>query len=376
MRVLQVYRTYFPDTQGGLEEVIRQICRNTGRAGDATTPVRNRVLCLTRTAQTGALRQPEAAVVRVKQHAELASCGLSACGFRAFAEQLRWADIVHYHHPWPYADMLHLTRRVSQPTILTYHSDIVRQRILGRLYAPLMHRFLASVDRIVCTSPDYLASSPVLTRYRDRTEVIPIGIDPHTYPDVRPATRAKVQEEFGAGFMLFVGVLRYYKGLHILLEALQGAGVRCVIAGQGPEDERLRKQAQRLGLDNVAFAGRVDDETKVALIDASAAFVLPSYLRSEAFGVVLLEASMRGKPLISTNAGTGTSYVNVDGETGFVVPPQDADALRSAMQRLADPALSEAMGKNAKRRFETEFTGNAMGAGYRRAYDELLARSA
>ncbi len=376
MRVLQVYRTYFPDTQGGLEEVIRQICRNTGRAVNVDDPVKNRVMCLTRTSETGAMRRPEAAVVRVKQHAEIASCGLSACGFRAFERQLEWADIVHYHHPWPFADMLHIAGRVTQPTVVTYHSDIVRQRFLGRLYAPLMHRFLSRVDRIVCTSPNYLASSKVLAHHTDRTDVIPIGIDPAAYPEASSSTRAAVHEAFGEGFMLFVGVLRYYKGLHVLLEALKGAGVRCVIAGQGPEEKNLKSQAARLGLDNLVFAGRVDDETKVALIDAAAAFVLPSYLRSEAFGVVLLEAAMRGKPLISTDAGTGTSYVNVDGETGVVVPPDDADALRSAMQQLTDARAQKELGKNAKARFEREFTGEAMGRRYRLLYEELLGARA
>lgn len=372
MRVLQVYRTYFPDTQGGLEEVIRQICLNTGRDVGIGEAVKNRVMCLTRSSDTGALRRPEAAVVRVKQHAEIASCGLSACGFRAFERQLEWADIVHYHHPWPYADMLHIAGRVSQPTVVTYHSDIVRQRFLGRVYAPLMHRFLSSVDRIVCTSPNYLASSPVLARHVDRTDVIPIGIDPAAYPEVSPETRDAVRATFGEGFMLFVGVLRYYKGLHVLLDALKGAGVRCVIAGQGPEEKNLKAQAAHLGLDNVTFAGRVDDETKVALIDAAAAFVLPSYLRSEAFGVVLLEAAMRGKPLITTDAGTGTSYVNVHGETGIVVPPEDADALRGAMQKLSNPEAQTRLGDNARVRFEREFTGDAMGRGYRQVYEELL----
>ena len=280
MRVLHVYRTYFPETQGGLEETIRQICLNTAPHG-----VESRVLCTSETIEPRVVRRDEAAVYRCRRSGEIASCSLSVEAFPMFRRLLAWANVVHYHFPWPLADVMHFTARARTPTVVTYHSDIVRQRMLGWMYAPLMRRFLGSVDRIVCTSPNYLASSEVLKSFADRVDVVPIGLDEGSYPCASDALLDCTEARFGSGFFLFIGVLRYYKCLHILLEAMQGASYRAVIVGSGPMERQLRKQCRRLGLSNVTFTGYLPDPMKVALIKACRAVVSPSYLRAEAFGV-------------------------------------------------------------------------------------------
>ena len=366
MRVLHIYRTYFPETQGGLEEVIRQICLNTRAHG-----VRSRVLCTSANVTPRVVRRREAAVFRSRLDVEIASCSMSLQALPMFRRLLRWADVVHYHFPWPFADLLHFAGRVRVPSVLTYHSDIVRQRVLAFLYAPLMRRFLGSVDRIVCTSPNYLATSNILRRFRD-VDVVPIGLTPASYPKPSAERLAEVRVRYGDGFFLFVGVLRYYKCLHILLDALVDAPYRAVIVGSGPTERELKAQARRLGLANVVFAGRISDEEKVALLALSRAFVFPSYMRSEAFGVTLLEGAMHAKALISTEVGSGTSHVNVDGETGLVVEPESPRALREAMDRLhRQPALAERLGANARRRFERLFTGQLMGERYAGIYASL-----
>ena len=370
MRVLHAYRTYFPDTQGGVEETIRQICLNTRPRG-----VVSRVLALSPSAQPAMLEREEAEVHRVRRHAEVASCTMSLAAPAAMRRLVRWADVVHYHFPWPFADMLHFGVGVQRPAVLTYHSDIVRQRLLEPVYRPLMKRFLGAMHRIVCTSPNYLASSPVLALIKDKVDVIPIGLTPSSYPDVDEDCLAATRDRFGSGFFLYVGVLRYYKSVHVLLDAMQDAPFRAVIAGEGPEGPALRRQAAGLGLDNVTFAGRVSDETKVALLRLCRALVFPSAMRSEAFGVTLLEASMQGRPMISTEQGTGTSYVNLHATTGLVVAPGSPPALREAMDRLhVDPATARAMGAQARSRFDEEFTGARMGERYARVYRDLTAR--
>lgn len=371
MRVLHAYRTYFPDTQGGVEETIRQICLNTQRCG-----VESRVLCLSPTAQPAVLEREEALVHRVRRHAEVASCTMSLAAPAAMRRLARWADVVHYHFPWPFADMLHFGVGVGRPAVLTYHSDIVRQRLLEPVYRPLMNRFLGAMNRIVCTSPNYLASSPVLHRFGHKLEVVPIGLTRSSYPDPDADCLAATRAKFGDQFFLYVGVLRYYKSVHVLLDAMPGAPFRVVIAGEGPEGPALRRQAERLGLDNVTFAGRVSDETKMALLRLCRALVFPSAMRSEAFGVTLLEAAMQGRPMVSTEQGTGTSYVNLHGKTGLVVTPNDPPSLRGAMNRLAtDASLADAMGEEARRRFEAEFTGERMGERYTRVYWEVARGS-
>lgn len=370
LRVLHVYRTYFPDTQGGLEEVIRQICVNTAAHG-----ITSRVLTLSRDPQPAQLQRSEGLVIRARLSFEVASSGFSLAAFREFKKQAAWADIVHYHYPWPFADLLHLWSRGVKRSIVTYHSDIVRQRVLRRLYAPVMNRFLSSVDRIVATSPNYFATSEVLARFAPKVEVIPIGLNEDHFPPVRETLVQRAEQRYGSNYFLFIGVLRYYKGLHILLEAAVGAPYQIVIAGSGPIERELREQALRLRLDNVHFTGYIPDEEKVALLRNARGVVFPSYLRSEAFGVTLLEGSMFGKPLISTEVGSGTSHVNVDGKTGFVVMPGSASALRDAMDRLHNlPDLAAHMGRNARQRFQDLFTGALMGARYASAY-QRLARS-
>jgi len=132
----------------------------------------------------------------------------------------------------------------------------------------------------------------------------------------------QVENEYGKDFFLFVGVLRQYKGLNILLEAMRGAPYKAVIAGIGPLEKTLKRQAKRLTLDNVSFPGYISDELKIALLTLCRGIVLPSYLRSEAFGVFLLEGAMMSKPLISAEIGSGTNYININEHTGLTVAPE------------------------------------------------------
>ncbi|MGB0238579.1 MAG: glycosyltransferase [Cycloclasticus sp.] len=367
LRVLHVYRTYFPDTQGGLEEVIRQICRNTKEQG-----IESRVFMLSDNPVPAVIEREEVQVHRFHRTFEIASCGVSIGALSGFKQLVGWADVVHYHFPWPFADLLHLLGRVSKPSLLTYHSDVVRQKTLLRFYRPLMRAFLNKVDVIVPTSENYFASSNELGRYSEKVEVIPIGLNEDTYPRVSNEELTAVRERVGEGFFLFVGVLRYYKGLHILIDALQNTSLQCVITGAGPIETELKEQATKLGLKNVKFLGYVSDSEKVALYQLCRAVVFPSHLRSEAFGVTLIEGAMFGRPLISCEIGTGTSYVNADGETGIVVPPANTKALRGAMLKLdGDETLAESLGKAARSRYERLFTGRLMGERYAQLYKKL-----
>jgi rhamnosyl/mannosyltransferase len=372
MRVLHFYKTYYPDSVGGIEQVIRQLCVGTGRLG-----VTNQVLSLSRDKHLEPFTFEGHAVHRVPLTFEIASNACSVAAIGELARMAAAADVVHYHFPWPFMDLAHFMARVKKPSLVTYHSDIVRQKHLLRLYQPLKHRFLQSVDTIVATSPNYMASSAVLDRYRDKTRVITYGLDRGTYPRPDPERLAHWRAKAGPRFFLFVGVLRYYKGLHILLDAVAGTDYPVVIVGAGPIEQELKAHAARLGLTNVMFVGAVDDLDKVALLELCYAVAFPSHLRSEAFGISLLEGAMFGKPMISSEIGTGTTYINVDQETGLVVPPSDPVALREAMRTLWDnPELAAAMGRRAEARYRELFTSEQMATSYTELYRELAARGA
>ncbi len=371
MRVLHFFKTYLPDSYGGIEQFIYQLAR-----GSTLRGIDVDVLSLSADVNSEVRPFDGHTVHRVRKDFEIASTGFSFGAFAKFAVLARQADIVHYHYPWPFADIVHFASAASKPTVLTYHSDIVRQRRLLKLYNPLMKRFLKSVDRIVATSQNYLQTSDTLSGYLDKIQVIPIGLDRSTYPDPDPARLAAWREQIGERFFLFVGVLRYYKGLHILLDALRGTGYPLVIVGAGPIEAELRTHAAQVGLTNIHFLGALPDNDKVALLELSYAVLFPSHLRSEAFGISLLEGAMFGKPLISSEIGTGTSYINIHGETGLVVAPNDPDILREALRTLYEhPELAYEMGRRAYHRYRTYFTADQMADRYIDLYNELLSQS-
>jgi rhamnosyl/mannosyltransferase len=368
VRILHFYKTYFPDSYGGVERVINQLARGSALQGHTVD-----VLSLSRHATKDSIVFGNHTAYRSRLAFEIASTGFSFSVFGKFATLARAADVIHYHFPWPFLDVVHFATQVSKPTVLTYHSDILRQRTLLKLYRPLMMRFLGSVDRIVATSPSYLETSDVLKKFREKTSVIPFGLDRSTYPEPSNELLDDWRGRIGDRFFLFVGMLRYYKGLHILLDAIHGTGLPIVIVGSGPMEQELRKHSARLNLSNVHFLGTVSDEDKVAIIKLCFAFVFPSHLRSEAFGVSLLEGAMFGKPLISSEIGTGTTFVNIHGETGIAVPPDDAEAFRRAMIYLVEnPAEAKRMGENAELRYQNFFRAEQMVSRYIELYQGLL----
>lgn len=368
MKVLHFYKTYLPDSVGGVEQVIKQTAIGCGALGAEA-----KVLTLSSAIAEPTIIIDNHYVYRCRSNFEIASTPFSVSAILRFKQLCADSDIIHYHFPYPFADLLHVLTRVNKPTVLTYHSDIVKQKGLLRIYRPLMNKFLGSVDRIVSTSPNYLASSKVLTRFKDKVSVIPIGLDKSTYPMPTKERLGHWREKVGDKFFLFVGVMRYYKGLHILIEAACNAQYSIVIAGAGPIEKELREQAVSLGLTNIQFIGFVSDEDKVALFTLSYAVLFPSHLRSEAFGVSLLEGAMYGKPSISSEIGTGTSYINIDGETGKVIKPGDSGALRAAMDFLWDnPSVAKAMGESAEKRYYDLFTAAKMAKSYYDLYKGLL----
>lgn len=368
MRVLHFFKTYFPETTGGTQQVIFQLCQGGRKNG-----VENRVLTLSPDPYPADVQVADHSVRRVKENISIASTGFSLQAFRQFKEMAAESDVVHFHFPWPMMDMVHFATRHGRPTVVGYHSDIVRQKTLLAVYTPLMKQFLHSVDRITVASPNYQRTSKTLQPFTDKTVVIPYGLDRATYPHVSAEKQAYWRQRMPAKFFLFVGVLRYYKGLSSLLDALSGTDFPVVILGSGPQELELKAQAERLQLRNVIFLGRQDDEEKVALLHLCHALVFPSHLRSEAFGISLLEASMYGKPMISCEIGTGTTFVNMDEETGLNVPPNNPPALRQAMQRLWDNEdEAQRFGANALARFERMFTADHMCAATAAVYRELL----
>ncbi len=368
MRVLHFFKTYLPDSMGGIEQVIFQLCESGALHG-----IESQVLTLSADPSPAVIQLGQHEVHRAKLDVQFASTGFSYSVLKQFREMAAQADVVNYHFPWPFMDLVHFFSGMNKPCVVTYHSDIIRQKHLLKLYQPLMNRFLVSADRIVAASPNYLHTSDVLQSFAEKTRVIPYGLNKSGYPKPDIERMARWRQRLGDRFFLFVGVMRYYKGLHILLEALKGIDYPVVIVGAGPLENELHAQAATLGLRNLQFLGRLDDEDKAALLQLSYAIVFPSHLRSEAFGISLLEGAMYGKPMISSEIGTGTSYINIHGETGLVVPPSHPQAFREAMRTLwENPVRAAEMGMKAEARYRQLFTADEMGRKWTELYQDLL----
>jgi rhamnosyl/mannosyltransferase len=368
MKVLHVYRTYLPDTYGGMEQSIYQLCLATTRLG-----VENHIVYLSHEPRIKVFQRSEGRVYRLPMDLEIASTGMSSAMMRCFRKIAKRADLINYHFPWPFADAMHMLYASDRPAVITYHSDIIRQKTLEYFYRPLRRWFFARARAIVATSANYYATSPVLKRYSEKVSIIPIGLDETTYPAVSPERVDYYRKLVGDDFFLFIGVLRYYKGLHILLDAVKNSFLKVVIVGAGPSEKALKAQAVRCGISNVEFFGYLPDADKVALLSLCKAMVFPSHMRSEAFGVSLLEGAMFGKPLISCEIGTGSSYINRDGVTGKVVKSASPVSLCRAMLWMdANPEERQRMGKAARQRFEQLFTADHMAESYLELYSHLL----
>lgn len=379
VRVLHVFKSSYSHSMGGIENALRQMVHSSAALG-----VRNTVLCIgentPRTEADISIEPPDGApgngdarVVTCPATLSYDSLRFSRSMFGCFKSLAQSHDLIHYHFPFPQQDIMHLWVRPAIPSVLTYHSDIVRQRVLYQFYRPLLKKFLSRVDAIVATSENYLASSRVLRQFRDRACVISLGLDQTFYPEAGPLVRQAWESRVGRDFFLFIGVLRYYKGLDILLQAAAKTDRRFVIAGIGPMQEYLRSKAGRLGLQNVTFLGAVSETDKAALLHLCRALVFPSHLRSEAFGLALVEGAMFSRPLISCDIGTGTSFINQHGKTGLVVRRADPEALLGAVETLAaDPDLAEEYGRNARKRYLSMFTAGVQAEKYAGLYRRLL----
>ncbi|MEN5135231.1 MULTISPECIES: glycosyltransferase family 4 protein [Pseudomonas] len=368
IKVLHFFKTYYPETMGGIEQVIFQLAEGSAKHG-----IQAQVLYLSPRGSARNETVGNHVSHRSKLDLQLASTGFSLSAIKDFAELAKQADIVHFHFPWPYMDLVHFVTRLRKPTVVSYHSDIVKQKTLLKLYKPLMYRFLSSVDRIVASSPNYAQSSTVLTDFKNKVSIVPYGLDRDTYPQPSADNLAQWKARVGEKFFLFVGALRYYKGIHFLLEAAEKTRLPIVIVGGGMLEDELKAKAQAAGLDNVHFVGKLPDSDKAALLMLCYALVFPSHLRSESFGISLLEGAMYAKPMISCEIGSGMSYINIADETGLVVPPADAGALAQAMQTLWDqPEMAARMGMRAAQRYETVFTADTMVEAYAEIYRSLV----
>jgi rhamnosyl/mannosyltransferase len=279
------------------------------------------------------------------------------------------AEIFHVHVPNPIMIIGALAARREQ-LVVTYHSDHVRQRLRGLVFGPIERRFFGRVKAILATSEAYSGSSPLLRRFAEKVETVPLGIDlePFLRPDPRVLLEAKeIQSRYAAPIWFSCGRIVYYKGLQTALDALEHVEGTLLVAGEGPELERLRSRATP----RAVFLGDVEDVRPYYL--AARALWFPSNARSEAFGLVQVEAMASGCPVINVAiGGSGVPWVSPHEETGITIPRSDPGQLAGAARRLLDDELRERLGCRGRERARKLFDHGVMAERTHAVYQRVL----
>jgi len=375
IKVLHVFKTYFPDPVGGIQEVIKQVALSTNKYN-----IESKIFVLSPNPEPKIIYAEEGQVIREKSWMCPASCDLGGpSSLTTFKELIEWCDVIHYQFPWPFADVLHLLNDIKKPSLMSYQSDIVRQRFLGILYNPLLQKTLSSVDMVVASSPNYAETSKVLRQYvpPEKLKIIPNGIIDYKDEYVSEKSTATILDKFNiknSPYVLSIGALRYYKGLHTLIDASLKINAKIIIAGSGPEEIALKEQAANLNVTNINFVGHITDEEKIILLRNCNVYALPSHVRSEAFGMVLVEASMFAKPMVSCEINSGMSFININKKTGLTVPPESPEDFSNAVNTLLDKDIARQYGDAARTRYEENFSGEALGLAYSNLYKELITK--
>jgi len=360
LRVTMVNKYYYPPHLGGVETHVRDIAE--GLVEYAGAGVRA-IVC-----NEGPERVEESIggvdVLRLPRQFALSSAPIALSMPGALrAEMYRSAppDIMHLHFPYPWGELSFLQAKPDVPSVVLYHSDIVRQKRMLTLYRPFLERFLDSVDLIIASSPNMVRHSEFLAPRAEKCRVVNFGLHVERIADgAQTLARAEKLRANHAGrkIVLFVGRLIYYKGADVLVRAMEDVDADLVMIGRGSLESKLRESAARAGIaDRVTWLGPQDDDELAAWYHAADVFTLPSVARSEAFGLVQIEAHAAGTPVVSTDLTTGVPYANLDGVTGLTVPVGDAPALAAALNRiLDDDDLRGRLGEQARQRALTEFT--------------------
>jgi glycosyltransferase involved in cell wall biosynthesis len=368
MWVRHVYRDVFPLVPGGIERHVLDLASSTA------AQVQVEVVGGARRPWPRRWDQQDGLVVRaVAEAARIGGVPL-APGLPAAVASHR-PDIVHHHGPNPTGELaLPLRRRA---TVATWHCDPHRWAPAHRTYAAIAARALGTCQRVLVSSERLLHQSEVLARVVDRepgvVSVVPFGVDVERFSPAPDRADGPGPAAGRPPVVLFVGRLRAYKGLEVLVSAMRHLDATLVVAGDGPERPRLESLGRAVLGHRIRVLGPVPDEALPGIYRSADVLCLPSTTGAEAFGIVLLEAMACGIPVISTEVGTATSVVNRDGETGLVVPPGDSTALADALERvLGDPGVAVAMGRAGRDHVTARHDLRAMAAAVLAIYRQVV----
>ena len=361
LKILHVYKDYSP-ILGGIENHIKTLATAQAKAGHDVTVLVTNPAALPKHEVIDGVK-----LIRAGRLATVASTPLSVTfPFHMMGQK---PDVTHLHFPYPLGELSQWLFGNGRSYIITYHSDVVKQQRILRFYNPLLRRVLKNANQILPTSQQYVQSSPYLKPLANQCTVVPLSVEAKPYMEATP-----LFEKNGRSRLLFVGQHRYYKGVDDLIRAMPQIEAELLIGGDGPMRASWEETAvSHQVTDKVNFVGRVSDKDLPKLFASADIFVLPANARSEAFGKVLLEAMATGLPCITTEVGTGTSFVVQDEVTGWVVAPKRPDLLATAVNRLLqNEEMRRQMGQAGQKRVLEKFSVERMVQAVEAVYHRVL----
>lgn len=352
LRVLHAYKVYLPDVEGGVPSAIHALTvKMMERCQSA-------ILTTRRWHSSKNIVVDDVPVTRSLAFMTLRSLPLAPLYPLSLFFHSCKVDVVALHTPFPLADILtalYFRRRCA--LIVHWHSDVVRQKRLLHLVAPLMRRTLQRADRIIVSNESMITQSPFLRSFADKCEVVPFGTDLTYWPHLSTEEKQRVatlRKQYPR-LVVTTGRLVSYKGFDNLIKAFSSVKGQCVIIGEGPLYKQLQQQIITLGLqDRVHLAGRLERDALKCMLHAAEIFVLPSVSSAETFGIAQIEAMACGLPVVNTDVPTGVPWVARHEQESLTVPAgQVAPLVQALTLLLENAALRLRLGKaGAIRAFE------------------------
>jgi len=356
--ILQVNKMYYPDI-GGVETVVRQYAEYLSQFDEVV------VLCINKNFRIRTTVEVinGITVYRCSSFGTFKSMPVSFSFFWNLLRLSKRANIIHFHEPFPLGSIGGLLVHKSKKIFVTWHSDIVRQKVLKSFVEFFQRKLCQRAEKIIATSERIANFSLILKDYREKVVVIPLSIDKEDYINVSVDTNLSPElSNLPTDYVLFLGRLSYYKGLDVLLDAINivNKNIPFVIAGDGELaksiSERIKKSNRKIYFINK----HLTEEEKKYLLKNSKFLVFPSILPSEAFGIVQIEAMVYGKPVVNTNLPTGVPWVSLHNVSGLTVEPSDAFQLAETIEKLYfDEGLYRRLSEGALNRFNEYFDSKA-----------------
>ncbi len=365
IRILQVGK-FYPPEYGGMENHLHVLCN------ELRDSVEQSVLVANKSRQS--LTETVDGISVTRLGALMDFFGAPVCPSMVQALRSTDADLLHIHLPNPLAILSYLASGFEGPLVFTYHSDIVRQKLLGSAFTTILHRALNRASAIIATSEKYIETSSVLQAHREKCHVIPLGIPLERFHSPDPHIVDWIRNQYGPSIVVAVGRLVHYKGFEHLVRAMKKVDGHLLLIGNGPLRAELEALARSFGIhERVTILSGVADV--VPYYHAADVFVLPSINRSEAFGLVQVEAMACGKPVVNTQLESGVTFVSRHEETGITVPPSDANALSHALSTLLkNPEMRTRMAAAARHRVATEFNVEVMAQRTLAVYESVMKK--